>query len=251
MISKDNIISHVKNLIPNIIIRKDEVINKNNERYADCDLYSGIMTVYEKTLFKKELFETKKLLIDDADENDNYTMTLFLSLLHELYSHLKLLIKEKTLKSPNIINDPYNDYNELELESAESGRVMEYYISQDINKIKFLKFSFSPKKDLYNPSLWTNENFEKLNIIIENLMNNNIPKDYLEYKIGSFPKKGTKDNKEIKDNENEFDWEYSSPMLSEDEEYLQNMPDIKKNNYEVNEKFNYFEFEDIKPIVKY
>ena len=159
MISKENIISHIKNLINNIIIRKDFAGNKKGERYADCDLYSGIMTIYEKTLFKKDISETKELLIDTIDEDNNYTMTLFMCLLHEVCSHLKLLIMEKALKSPNIINDPYDDYNELELENAESGGVMEYYISKDINKIKFLKFSFSPKKDLCNSSLWTGENF--------------------------------------------------------------------------------------------
>ena len=254
MISKENIISHIKNLIPNIIIRKDFAGNKKGERYADCDLYSGIMTIYEKTLFKKDISETKELLIDTIDEDNNYTMTLFMCLLHEVCSHLKLLIKEKTLKSPNIINDPYDDYNELELENAESGRVMEYYISKDINKIKFLKFSFSPKKDLCNSSLWTGENFENLNIKIENLMKNpKISKDYLKYEIHSFPKKKIKDNKNAQENEgkNEIDWEYSSHMESEDEEFLRNKSDIKNDNSEENEKFNHFDFLDIKPIVKY
>ena len=254
MITKENIISHIKNLSPNMIIRKDIAGNENGERYAECDIYSGIMTVYETTLFKKDLLETKKLLIDMPDENDKYTMTIFMCLLHEVCSHLKLIIKEKTLKSPNIINDPYDDYNELELESAESGRVMEYYINKDINKIKFLKFSFSPKKDLYNSSLWTDENFEKLNIIIENLMENSeIPEDYLNYEIRSFPKKRIKDNKKIPESEekNEIDWEYSSHMESEDEEFLRNKSDIKNNSFEENEKFHHFEFLDIKPIVKY
>ena len=252
MISKENIISHIKNLIPNIIIRKDFAGNKNTERYADRDLYSGIMTVYEKTLFKKDISETKELLINTLDEDNNYTMTLFMCLLHEVCSHLKLLIKEKTLKLPNIIKDQYDDYNELELESAESGRVMEYYISKDINKIKFLKFSFSQKKDLYNSNLWTDENFEKLNIIIENLMKNKkISKDYLKYEMHSFPKKKIKDNKKVQQGENEIDWEYSSHMESEDEEFLGNKSDIKNDNFEENEKFNHFDFLDIKPIVKY
>ena len=254
MITKENIISHIKNIIPNIIIRKNEDINRKTDPYSECDIYSGIITVYEKALFQKKLSETKKLLIDDPDENDIYTFTLFLCLLHELCSHLKLFIKKKILKSPNIINDPYDDYNELELESAESGRVMEYYINKDINKIKFLKFSFSPKKDLYNSSLWTDENFEKLNIIIENLMENSeIPEDYLNYEIRSFPKKRIKDNKKIPESEekNEIDWEYSSHMESEDEEFLRNKSDIKNNSSEENEKFHHFEFLDIKPIVKY
>ena len=256
MITKDNIISHIKNIIPNIIIRKDKARKKKTDPYAECDIYSGIITFYEKTLFKKELYETTKILIDEPDENDNYTITIFLCLLHELCSHLKLSVKEKTIKSPNIINDPYDNYKELEWERAESVMTMEYYISNNINKIKFLKFSFSPKKDLYNPILWTDENFEKLNLLIGNLMKNNISKEYLNYEIDYFPKKKYDKNKGIndieKENENENEWEYSSPGISEEEDLLNNKPDIEDNNIKINDGYeNYFDNEDIKPIIKY
>ena len=248
MISKENIITHIKNLIPNIIIRKDFSENENSECYSEYDLYSGMITVYEKTLFKEDISEAKKLLIDMPDENNNYTMTIFMCLLKEVCSHLKLLVNNKKLKLPNIINDPYDNYNELELENEEGESLIEYYISKDINKIKFLKFSFRSKKDLYNPSLWTDENFEKLNIIIENLMEN-YTRDYLKYEIHSFPNKKMADNKKDKDSEN--DWEYSSQMASEDEEFFKNNLDNKNNIFEENEGINYFEFQDIKPLVKY
>ena len=253
MISKKNIISHIKNIIPNMIIRKNKARNRKTDPYAECDIYSGIMTVYEETLFKIDFLEAKKILIDEPDENDNYTITLFLCLLHELCSHLKLLIKEKTIKSPNIINDPYDNYNDLELERAESGRTMEYYISNDINKIKFLKFSFSPKKDLYNHNLWTDENFEKLNLVIENLMKINDSKDYLSYEIDFFPSKKIRENKESKDDEDDkeiSDWEYSSQGRSNDEDVFQNKPDNKTKNIEI-EFENNSDIEDVKPIVKY
>jgi len=251
MISKHNIISHIKNIIPNLIIRKNKATNRKSDPYAECDIYSGILSVYEKTLFKKELIETKKFLIDEPDKNDNYTISLFLCLLHEICSHLKLLIKEKTIKSPNIINDPYDNYNELELDMAESGRTMEYYISKDINKIKFLKFSFSPKKDLYNHTLWTDENFENLNLIIENLMKNDISNEYLNYEVGNFLMKKNKDI-EDKESDNEIDSDYSSPGISEGEEYFKNKIDIKNKYFGKYEEFEYHSnIEDIKPIVKY
>ena len=207
----------------------------------------------KELIFKKKLFETKKFLLDDRDENDSYTFTLFVCILHELCSQLKLFIKEKALKSPNIINDPYDDYNELELENGESGRIMEYYISQDINKIKFLKFSFSLKKDLYNHNLWTDENFEKLNLIIENLMKINDSKDYLSYEIDFFTNKKIRENKESKDDEDDkeiSDWEYSSQGRSNDEDFFQNKPDNKTKNIEI-EFENNSDIEDVKPIVKY
>ena len=255
MISKENIISHIKILIPNIIIRKTVAFNRKTDPYAECDINSGIMTVYEGTLFKKDLSVTKKFLIDEPDENDNYSITIFVCLLHEICSHLKLIIKDKLIKSPNIINDPYDNYKEFSLEMAESGRIMEYYLSQDIKKIKFLKFSFSPKKDLYNPDLWTDENFEKLNLIIENLLKKYPKNEYLEYQIAYFPNKNNKQNEEIMSDENEnnseIDWEFSSPQISEDEQSFKDKPDIKSND---NKKINLEKSladEDVIPIVKY
>ena len=180
-----NIISHIKILVPNIIVRKGTALKRKSDPYAEIDINSGIMTIYEETLFKKKLSETKKFLIDEADINDIYSIAIFICFLHEICSHLKLLIKDKEINSPNIINDQYDNYNELSLEVAKSGRIMEYYICKDINKIKFLKFSFGPKKDLYNPNLWTDENLEKLNLLIENLMKKNTQTigDYLKYEI--------------------------------------------------------------------
>ena len=251
MITKENIINHIKSIIPNIIIRKDLARNRKTSPYAECDINSGIMTIFEKTLFKKDLSETKQFLINEPDENDVFTITIFLCLLHEICSHLKLLIKEKTIKSPNIINDPYDNYNELKLKMAESGRIMEYYISKDINKIKFLKFSFSPKKDLYNHDLWTDENFEKLNLVIEELIENCNSEEYLKYEIDYFP---SKSNEELKENinDNEIDWEYSSPRNSSDEEFSKNKTDINDKTFILNNEYeNYPDREDIEPIVKY
>ena len=190
LITKENIISHIKGIIPNMIIRKNETGDWKEEPYAECDIYSGIMTIYEKTLFKKDISKTNKFLIEDPDNEDRYSICIFLCLLHVICSHLKLSITDKIIKSPNIINDPHNNYNELKLENGESGRTMEYYISKDINRIKFLKFSFSPKKVLYNPILWTEENFENLNKIIENLMENQSKRIFGKYyRLFSIPTK--------------------------------------------------------------
>ena len=256
MISLCNIIAHIKILIPNMILRKPKSLKKKYDPYAECDINSGIMTIYEETLFKKKLSESKKFLIDNPDINDNYSISIFISLLHEICSHLKLLIKDKDINSPNIINDPYDNYNELSLKVAESGRIMEYYISKDINKIKFLKFSFSPKKDLYDRDLWTDENFEKLNLLIENLMIN-VPENeigYLKNEIAFFPEKTDKEIDNIKNDENddEIDWEFSSPRKSDGEENYKNKSAI--NNYDSkndDELENSFEYDEIKPIVKY
>lgn len=219
LISKENIISHIKCIIPNIIIRKDKT-KKKLESYAECDIYSGLMTIYEYTIFKKELSETRKFLIESDDIDDKYTITIFLCLLHEICSHLKLVLKDKKINSPNVIHVPYNKYDELRLERTESERTLEYYISKDINKIKFLKFSFSPKSNLNNYKLWIDKDFSQINLIIDDLIINSSNDYYLQYALSYFPtnvenEKNDKNNENEDNEENENSWEFSSPAVSE------------------------------------
>ena len=253
MISKKNIITHIKSIFPNMIIRKNKARKKKISRYADIDIYSGIITFYEETLFNKKMDDAKKILIDEPDKNDQYTITIFICLLHELCSHLKLLIRDKTIKSPNIINDPYDNYQETELEIGESGRTMEYYINNDIKKIKFLKFSFSSKTDLCNHYLWTDENFESLNNIVEKLMDKCKSNEYLDYEMGHFIMKKVESNKEIEEEKSsEIDWDFSSPANSDYEEDLKNKSDFQNDKFQNSEKSETdSNEEDDKPIVKY
>ena len=250
--SKENIISHVKCIIPNIIIRKDRA-NTKQESYAECDIYSGLMTIYEYTIFKKELSETRKFLIESDDIDDKYTITIFLCLLHEICSYLNLVLKN----SPNVIHDPYNKYKELGLERNESGRTLEYYISKDINKIKFLKFSFSPKSKLNNYKLWIDKDFSQINLIIDDLILNSSNDYYLQYALSYFPtnvekEKNDKNNENKNNEENENIWEFSSPAVSEAEEDIKENKSYNKRKIndenEFGESDNYI---DKKPIVKY
>lgn len=253
MISKNNIITHIKNIFPNMIIRKNKPRKKIITLYAESDIYSGIITIYEEILFNKKLDDAKKILIDEPDKNDQYTITLFICLLNELCSHLKLIIREKTIKTPNIIKDPYGNYQEIELDIGENGRTMEYYINNDIKKIKFLKFSFSSKTDLCNHYLWTDENFESLNNIVEKLMEKCKSKEYLDYEMGYFIMKKVEANKETEEEKRgEIDWDFSSPANSDYEENLKNKSDFQNDKFQNSEKPETdSNEEDDKPIVKY
>ena len=199
-------------------------------------------------------------LIESEDKEDKYTITIFLCLLHEICSHIKLVLKDKKLTSPNIIHDPYNKYNDLRLERSESGRTLEYYISRDINKIKFLKFSFSPKSKLNDYKLWIDKDFSKINLIIDDLITNNSDGDYLQYSLSYFPIRAenekineNEDNEEIEENEeNESSWEFSSPAITEGEEDIKENKSDNKGKFIDDEEFEERDdFEDIKPIVKY
>ena len=199
MTSKDNIIEHLNKVVPNIILRK----KKNNEFTskncydAEYKFFPGIIIIYEEALFQDKLKEIKKILTDGADNDNKYVMPIFLILLHGICSHLKLATRSLKIQSPNIFNNPHNNYMELKMNNAEIGRILDFYISKDINQIKFLKFSFTSKSQLMDEKLWVDENFEKLNKMLEELMKNAIL-DYLKYEMSYFPS----DNEDNEDEDN-------------------------------------------------
>ena len=235
-ISKKSIINHIKNIIPNIIIRKNKKDNVEktifySDAYAEFDIYSGLIIFYEETLFKMEIDTAKKILIEDEDKYDKYVMSIYKVLLHEICSHCKLELRNFTIESPNIINDPYNNYEELKLKRGEMGRVMEYYINKDIKKIKFLKFDFSSKSKLLKKELWVNKNFDELDKNIDELIKDNNDLSFEENEIGFFP-----GDNESEENNNS---EKSSESLKD---YTISKEDKSKKLKKKEKEFNYNDF---------
>ena len=243
-LSKDDIISHVKNIIPNFIIRKEDKNSyyKSSKGYAEYDVVSGLLIFYEKELLGKSLPETRKILVEEKDSDDKYSLPIYLLLLREICSHSKLLQKKNKDVSPDLINYTHNKYNEIMLRVGEGGRIMEFYINNDIKKIKFLKFSFTPKKELLDKELWIGQNFDELNRKIEELMIREND-DYLQYDIFYFP--GETDNLIIpykNDNKEKKEGYIDSSAEFTEEEFYDEESDIK-NKYKKEEEFhiNFFE----------
>ena len=116
LISKETIISHIKQIIPHMIVRKREKIKSIYFRdgYAEFDIFSGLIIFYEETLFHQEMEQTKILLLDNPDEKNIYVIPIFLILLHEICSHSKLELRNYLIQSPNIIRFNYHrEYNDL------------------------------------------------------------------------------------------------------------------------------------------
>ena len=236
MISKDNIKTHLNKIIPNIIVRKkknNEFTSKNG--YAEYKVFSGITIIYEETLFQDKLKDIKKILSDGADNDNKYVIPIFLILLHEICSHSKLAARSLKIQSPNIFNNPHNNYKELKMNNAESGRILEFYISKDINQIKFLKFSFTSKSKLLDEKLWIDENFEKLNKVTEELMKNAIL-DYLKYEMSYFPN-DNEDSEDSDDNEDKDDLDNEKHDGEEDKPDLKfKKKSKKKKSWDIPEK---------------
>ena len=113
---------------------------------------------------------------------------------------------------------------------------IEYYKSYGINKIKFLKLSRSQKKKFNNPDSPTDEYFEKLNLIIENLMEKDAIDENLDCNSSFYQrgiKKTKKENKVLirkKENDDEIDWDFSVMQY-------QKMKNISRKNTEEKWKF--------------
>ena len=108
------------------------------------------------------------------------------------------------------------------MNNTESRRILEFYISKDINQIKFLKFSFTSKSKLLDEKLWIDENFEKLNKVTEELMKNAIL-DYLKYEMSYFPN----DNEDSEDSEDNEDNEDKNDLDNKNHDGEEDKPDLK------------------------
>ena len=118
------------------------------------------------------------------------------------------------------------------MENPESGRILEFYISKNVEKIKFLKFSFTPKSQLLDEKLWVDENFEKLNEVIDELMKDS-QSDYLKYEMAYFPNdkecKNEDEDNIILDNENSSENEDKPELkLAKNSKEKEKSSDIKE-----------------------
>ena len=109
-------------------------------------------------------------------EPNNYILPISMEIIHEILGHgLLRNNKNKDENSPLILRDSKYDFqvqklikkvkldfnNEIKVNKGESGRVLEHYISEDINVIQKLKKRNSII-ELNDVKYWTGKNFNSL-----------------------------------------------------------------------------------------
>ena len=174
--------------LPTFILRE----SKNNNYNAYYSHSTRILMINENNAFGFSLDEGNKILISGKDLTGKYTIPIFILLMHELFGHANHAYTVKTKLSkehfPIKISFKKNGkINNYFIESGwESGRMVEFYISQFEEVILYLKFSGDYFPELLTYDKWIGPDFDELNklIIKKIILSNFNSKNYI---LTTFP----------------------------------------------------------------
>ena len=175
--------SHLKTLIPKIIIR----LETNVKFRAYFENETNIMIMNEKSMFNEKCkFLDIKFKEKDAEK---FIIPIAVEILHELMSHGKLRLYNEEEESPRYYRDSMKnfEYNSIlkkcEIEDKnykilpvpESGRILEKFISENEQVINFLKSPSLHNLEFLDYKYWIGPNFNDLqNRILQCNKNENI-----------------------------------------------------------------------------
>ena len=229
LLSLEQIKSHLRNLIPEVIIRyKKSIKSGSNGSYI---INYGLVRIFENEIIKSEI-DLDKYLINEKDIDCKYSIPIIMALIHECFFHGKIRLNEEGNESSNYIYNHHNDYElSYHTEGGESRRIFEFYISKNKNVIRFLKYSLQPLSELLEADLWVGKNLDRLNQIINKKMEN-FDMDLIEdQKIAFFPT-GEKEGDLIYAENQTY---YESDAF--DELYKKKKKNTQKKKNQIKEKF--------------
>jgi hypothetical protein len=149
LITKDNLKSHLKNILPDIIIIIDDEETNHEQAITNKALGSVVLNLSSRLLsFLKNIKLDKK--IEVKDNNNNITLILFTEFFHELFGHKKGGYSQRTnelLLSPRVFydekkrklltlvyrNSQFYSNDEIKIlrdETQDSGYFLEYFIGE-------------------------------------------------------------------------------------------------------------------------
>ena len=175
--------SHLQKLIPKTIIRAETNINFK----AYYDKVTNIMIINELLLFNQSI-STMDYIYQKKD-SDAYVIPITMEILHELMSHAKVRLNDENEISPRNFRDSKSNFEyknikkNIELDSgeyknmpiSESGRILEYFISENKQVINSLKTPSQKNIKFINYLYWVGPNFNELEneVLINNDQNSN------------------------------------------------------------------------------
>jgi len=177
LLNVEQVKAHLKNLIPKLIIRLESQINFR--AYYDKDMKIMIINEF-KTL--GATIETMNSFFYEED-GDKYIIPITIEILHEMLSHGKVRIIEKSEMSPRFFRDSKDNFEyksiykmceigngEMEnIPIPESGRVLEYFISENASIINILKTPLKENNIFINYKYWISEDFSYIVNTIKNI----------------------------------------------------------------------------------
>ena len=165
--------------------------------------------------------------MSNKDDQVKYTIPIIMLLLHECFCCSKNRKRFSEIDFPSFFYNPYDDYNLVfHSDKGECGRLFEFYISHNIEVIKFLKYSYASMPELLNTEYWTSSNREKLwNYINQKMEENKI--EILE-KLENFPTNLIEAKLQFADKRSDYEADIYYSDNSEDESKFKNRMKRKK-----------------------
>ena len=193
MANIDEVRSHLFKLIPKYIIRIDTKIKFK----AHYDQNSKIMLLNENRLFNLDSQILSQIFKQDDELKEIYILPIIIEILHELFAQGIKRLTDKNSHSPEEYRDSKHNFKRCKVEKKvekfklidypESSKVLENYISENRNIIRWLKKIHGKNewKKIMDISLWIGADFKKLENLVENFItldsNNNNGKNNLYY----------------------------------------------------------------------
>ena len=177
MANIDEVRNHLLKLLPKYIVRIETEMKFN----TNYDQKTKIMTLNEKRLLKLNSKILTKTFQND-ELNEKYVLPIIIEILHELFGHGKKRLLDYRDKSPEVYRDSKHNYQRCQVKKRinefkitnypESGVVLENYISENRNIMKWLKTIHvkNEGKKLMDISLWIDEDFQKLEELVSNFI---------------------------------------------------------------------------------
>jgi hypothetical protein len=198
MLTEKQIKLHLLKILPKVIFRYSNI--KSNE-YGYILNKDGIMCINEGKIFNEENIDNlEDKLLNNIDNNNEYVIPILMNMLHELYGHGKNMIRSSIVSSPVYINSinrfTFGEIKKNDIKSplqtyyidinGESGRVLDFFISEKKKILLALKFSYLSFNELMSYKLWVRENFDELNKRVEE-KTKNFEFDTKLYNLAKFP----------------------------------------------------------------
>ena len=195
LINKEILKSHLKDIIPDIIIVISDKETIHEKAVINKVLGSTILNLASYLLSSLQIFELDKKL-ENLDINNNIALILFIELFHELFGHKKggySQKQEKLLLSPNVFydkqkkrimklvdrNSHYASSNEIKIlrdDDKDAGYLLEYFIGEceygfyceliEEMLIREINLKFLLDNILWNEDIEIMRNYIKLKYII-------------------------------------------------------------------------------------
>lgn len=200
MVSEKIVKNHLEKIIPEAIFRYSYLKSNGYGFVLNKD---GFMGINDGKIFSQDSDDIlRKQLLESQDIDCKFTIPILMSFFHELYAHGKNMLNNRNPSSPTHINsitkfkfnEPINKnvLEEVPLQkyyintSGESGRTLEFFISEDIKIIYALKFSCISLKELDSYKIWIGKDFSNLIKIVKK-KTENYKYDFKKHSLAYFP----------------------------------------------------------------